>query len=152
MSVITLITAFFVSSCGSQPVEESYPVPESFYSQQCYLTQGEGYIWLEQEEEWLALPENSRQQFEQARINWLEDNVMIVGFGQKPSAGFEVKLTHWLMEPSHWQVVRQLNTPNKGRMQAAMITSPCVLVKIPKTIKTFTLKNEQGAVLGRWMH
>lgn len=151
ISIFSLLSVVLLASCGSQPAHEGYAIPQSFYSQQCYITEGDSYIWLEQEDEWLTLPENSRAQLEQAQVNWLEENILIVSLGQKPSAGFDVQLTGWLMEQYHWQVVKKVNSPSEGSLQAMMITSPCVLVKIPKTIKSFTLKNENGAVLGRWM-
>ena len=56
------------------------------------------------------------------------------------------------MEQNHWQVERQVKSPSAGTMQATMITSPCVLIKIPKTIKSFTLKAENGAALGSWIN
>lgn len=146
------LLSIFLTACGSQPNYESFAIPKSFHSQQCYITQGESYIWLEQEDEWLTLPEISQQQFEQAQINWLEDNILIVSLGQKPTAGFDLKLTSWLMEQSHWQVERHIQMPKAGTMQATVITSPCVLVKIPKTIKSFTLKAENGSELGRWIN
>lgn len=151
-SIMVVFTAFFVASCSSQPNYESVAIPKSFHSQQCYITQSESYIWLEQEDEWLTLPEISQQQFEQAQINWLEDNILIVSLGQKPTAGFDLKLTSWLMEQNHWQVERHVKTPKSDTMRAAVITSPCVLIKIPKTIKSFTLKAENGAALGSWIN
>ena len=117
-SIMVVFTAFFVASCSSQPNYESFAIPKSFHSQQCYITQGESYIWLEQEDEWLTLPEISQQQFEQAQINWLEENILIVSLGQKTTAGFDLKLTSWLMEQSHWQVERHIQMPKAGTMQA----------------------------------
>ncbi len=149
-NVMTIVLTVFMTSCGSQPASEGYAVPKSFHSQQCYLTQGESYIWLEQEDEWLALPAAIRQQMKSTAINWLAENVFIVSMGQKPSAGYGIKLSNWLLEQHHWQVTRITHDPEPGSLQAMMISSPCVLVKIPKTIKSFSLKNEQDQVLGRW--
>lgn len=151
-STFVFLTTLFIVGCGSQPSYKSLAIPQSFYSQQCYITQNESYIWLEQKDEWLTLPENSRRQLEHAEVNWLEENILIVSLGQKPSAGFDITLTSWLMEQNHWQVVRQVKSPKEGSLQATMITSPCVLVKIPKTIKSFTLKSEGGVTLGRWIN
>ncbi len=137
-------------ACGSQPARVAYAVPASFQSQQCYVSQGESYIWLEQEDEWLALPSATQQQLQHAKINWLEDNVLIVSSGQKPSAGYGIELTSWLMEQNHWQVTRVTQQPAVGSMQAQMLTSPCMLVKIPKSIRSFSLKDEQGQALGYW--
>jgi hypothetical protein len=127
-------------------------MPQSFNSQQCYITQKESYIWLEQESEWMELPESARHQFDQASINWLKENILIVSLGQKPTVGYQVTLTHWLLEQDHWQVVELVSSPRKGSMQAMMITSPCVLVKIPKSVKSFSLNNEDGKTLGRWSY
>jgi len=137
-------------ACGSQPPQVTYAVPVSFQSQQCYVSQGESYIWLEQEDEWLALPRATQQQLQHAQINWLEDNVLIVSSGQQPSAGYGIELTNWLMEQNHWQVTRVTQQPTTGSMQAQMLTSPCMLVKIPKSIRSFSLKDEQGQALGYW--
>lgn len=150
-AVIVLFMPIFVMvGCGSNPAHESYAVPERSYSQQCYITQKESYIWLEQEHEWLALPLKVRQQFEQENVNWLEENVFIASLGQKPTAGFNIELSQWLLEQNYWQVTRIIDEPKPGSMQAMMISSPCVLVKIPKTIKSFSLINPEGRILGRW--
>jgi hypothetical protein len=137
-------------ACGSQPAQVTYSVPVSFQSQHCAVSQTEAYIWLEQENEWLNLPQQTRQQLKYAQINWLESNVLIVSQGTKPSAGYGIDLSNWLLEQNYWQARRVIYQPEVGRLQAQMITSPCTLVKIPKTIKSFTLNNEQGKVLGRW--
>jgi hypothetical protein len=145
-----LMTSMTLLACGSQPAQVVYSVPIGIQSQQCFITQVESYIWLEQKDEWLELPVQSRQQFEAVKVNWLEENVLIVSLGQKPSAGYGIELNNWLLEQDHWQVMRTSQKPIAGRMQAQMITSPCIMVKIPKSIKSFTLNNPQGQALGRW--
>lgn len=147
---LVLTTPLFVMACGSQPAKDVYSVPKGIHSQHCYITQTQSHIWLEQEDEWLALPPKARQQFEQTEINWLDENILIVSGGQQSSAGYGIELSNWLLEQDHWQVTRISHQPTAGSMQAQMITSPCLLVKIPKTIKSFTLKGEQGQALGRW--
>ena len=136
--------------CGSQPAQPSYSVPQRAYSQQCNITQSESYIWLEQEDEWLALPEQARQQFEQEQIDWLKENVLIVSLGQKNTAGYDIELSQWLLEQDYWQVTRITRAPHAGKLNAMVMTSPCVMVKIPKSIKSFSLMNPEGRVLGRW--
>lgn len=148
--IVLLMPLFVMVGCGSQPVHKSYAIPERSHSQQCYITQKESYIWLEQEDEWFALPLKARQQFEQEQIDWSEENVLIVSLGQKPSAGFGIELSQWLLEQDYWQVTRITSEPESGSMQAMMMSSPCVLVKIPKTIKSFSLINPEGRILGRW--
>lgn len=148
--ILALIIPILLTACGSQPAQETYSVPKGDSSQHCYITQSPSYIWLEQEAEWLALPAQSRQQFEQTKVNWLEENILIVSHGQKPSAGYSIELSNWLLEQDHWQVTRISHQPAVGKMQAQMMISPCLLVKIPKTIKSFTLNDEQGKMLGRW--
>lgn len=145
-----IVSAVLLTACGSQPAIEQFNVPKSSHSQQCYLSQAESYFWLEQEDEWLTLPESFRQQFEQDEINWLAENIFIVSMGQKPSAGYGLQLSGWLLEQDHWQVTRMLHVPAAGTMQAMMMSSPCVMVKIPKAIKSFNLLGEKGQVLGRW--
>jgi hypothetical protein len=147
-----LMTSMTLLACGSQPAQVVYSVPVGIQSQQCFITQTESYIWLEQEDEWLKLPVQARQQFEEAKVNWLEENILIVSLGQKSSAGYGVELNNWLLEQDHWQVVRTIQMPVAGRMQAQMITSPCIMVKIPKSIQSFTLNNAQGQALGRWLY
>jgi hypothetical protein len=148
--LLLLMTSMSLLACGSQPAQIIYKVPVSIVSQLCYVSQSETYIWLEQEDEWLSLPEQTRQQLEQAEVNWLEENVLIVSQGQKPSAGYGIELTNWLLEQNHWQVTRIAHQPAGDSMQAQMMTSPCLLVKIPKSIKSFTLNGGQGQTLGRW--
>lgn len=146
------IALFMVTGCGSHPAYHIYETPKSYSSQQCNITQKESYIWLEQESEWDELPNQAREQFEQADIDWVKENILIVSMGKKPSAGYGVRLSRWLLEPDHWQVVEILSTPREGSMQAMMMTSPCVLVKIPKSVKSFYLNNEEGQTLGRWSY
>lgn len=139
-----------ISACGSQPAQKVYQVPKSFASQQCFITQSESQIWLEQEEEWNELPEAAKQQFESAQIDFAKESVLIVSMGQKSSSGYHLELTNWLLEQDHWQVTRMAHQPPADAMLAQVITSPCLLVKIPKSIKSFTLNSEQGQTLGRW--
>ena len=151
-SIVTMIVTTLVAlvGCGSQPAQSSYSVPQRAYSQQCNITQSESYIWLEQEDEWLGLPEQARQQFEQEQIDWLKENVLIVSLGQKTTAGYNIELSQWLLEQDYWQVTRITSTPQAGKLNAMVMTSPCVMVKIPKSIKSFSLINPEGRVLGRW--
>lgn len=127
-----------------------YQIPSSTTSQQCFITQSDSQIWLEQEEEWNALPIAAKEQLESAKIDFTKENVLIISAGQKSSSGYRLELTNWLLEQDHWQVTRIAHQPPADSMQAQVITSPCLLVKIPKTIKSFTLNDEQGQSLGRW--
>ncbi|MBL4796011.1 MAG: protease complex subunit PrcB family protein [Oleispira sp.] len=152
----SLIISFFIvlisllSACGSQPAQMVYQVPKSTASQQCFITQTDSQIWLEQEDEWNALPIAARQQLESAQVDFTQESILIISAGQKSSSGYRLELTNWLLEQDHWQVTRIAHQPPADSMQAQVITSPCLLVKIPKTIKSFTLNNEQGQMLGRW--
>ena len=148
--LLLLMTTVGLCACGSQPAQSVYQVPESTASQQCFITQTDSQLWFDQEEEWNALPIRAREQFESVGIDFTRDSVLIVSAGQKPSAGYSLKLTNWLLEQDHWQVTRIIKQPATDSMQAQFITSPCVLVKIPKAIKSFTLTSDQGQVLGRW--
>ena len=146
----SIVLTSLLSACGSQPAQRVYQVPASTVSQQCFITQSESQLWFDQEEEWNALPIAVREQLESADIDFSAESVLIVSAGQKPSAGYGLKLTNWLLEQDHWQVTRIAQQPGANSMQAQFITSPCLLVKIPKAIKSFTLNNEQGQALGRW--
>lgn len=146
----SILLTGLLSACGSQPAQTVYQVPESSARQQCFITQTESQLWFDQAEEWNALPIRVREQFESVDIDFAADSILIVSAGQKPSAGYSLKLTNWLLEQNHWQVARIISPPLANSLQAQLITSPCVLVKIPKAIKSFTLTSEQGQVLGRW--
>lgn len=146
------IALFMLFGCGSQPAFHVHEIPQGTSSQQCYITQEQSYIWLEQESEWDELPNQARDQFKHTDIDWEKDNILIVSMGKKTSAGYGVRLTGWLLEPDHWEVTEIITAPRKGSMQAMMMTSPCVLVKIPKSVKSFRLNNEQGQALGRWSY
>lgn len=148
--LFSLFALLGISACASQSETQLHSVPTSFHSQQCFVSQGETYIWLEQEDQWLELPAKVREQMSEAKVNWLDENALIVSLGQKPSAGYGVELSSWLLEQDHWQVVRRTHQPAAGSMQAMMMTSPCVLVKLPKGVKSFTLLDEQGQALGHW--
>lgn len=146
----SIVLASLLSACGSQPAQMVYQIPKSNASQQCFITQSESYIWLEQEEQWNELPKAARQQFESAQIDFSKESILIISAGQKTSAGYGLELTNWLLEQDHWQVTRVAHQPPADSMQAQVITSPCVLVKIPKSIKSLTLNSDQGQMLGRW--
>ena len=146
----SIVLASLLSACGSQPAQMVYQIPKSTTSQQCFITQSESYIWLEQEEQWNELPQAARQQFESAKIDFSKESILIISAGQKTSAGYGLELTNWLLEQDHCQVTRVARQPPADSMQAQVITSPCLLVKIPKSIKSFTLNSEQGQMLGRW--
>jgi uncharacterized lipoprotein YmbA len=68
--LISTVLISLLSACGSQPAQVIYQVPETMVSQQCFITQSESQIWLEQEEEWNALPIAARQQFESEEIDF----------------------------------------------------------------------------------
>jgi hypothetical protein len=147
---LSVVLASLISACGSQPAQMVYQVPKSTTSQQCFITESDSQIWLEQEEEWNALPIAAREQLKIAQIDFSKESILIVSAGKKPSAGYRFELTNWLLEQDHWQVTRIAYQPQAGSMQAQVITSPCLLIKIPKTIKSFTLNDEKGQTLGRW--
>jgi len=149
-SLFFIVLTTLLSACGSQPAQMTYQVPKATASQQCFITQSESQIWLEQEAEWKALPIAARQTLESTPIDFTQESILIISAGQKSSAGYRFELTNWLLEQDHWQVTRISHQPLAGSMQAQIITSPCLWVRIPKTIKSFTLNDEQGKVLGRW--
>lgn len=152
--VVVLLSAILLTSllsaCGSQPAQIMYSVPKQIVSQQCFITQAESQVWLEREDEWNGLPENAKQQLSAAGIDFTRSNVLIISTGQKPTPGYSLELTNWLLEQDHWQVTRIARSPSVNSMKAQVITSPCLLVKIPKSIKSITINNEQGQPLGRW--
>lgn len=148
--LFSIFTLLGLTACASQAELKLQTVPSSYHSQQCFISQNEGYIWLDQEDQWHELPAAIKNQMKDAKINWLEENALIVSLGQKSSAGYGIQLSRWLLEQNHWQVTRLVNRPAPDSMQAMMMTSPCVMVKIPKQVKSFSLLDEQGQALGRW--
>ncbi len=108
----SIVLASLLSACGSQPAQMVYQIPKSNASQQCFITQSESYIWLEQEEQWNELPEAAKQQFESAKIDFSKESILIISAGQKTSAGYGLELTNWLLEQDHWQVTRVARQPS----------------------------------------
>jgi hypothetical protein len=151
VSVIsTIIITSLLLACGSQPVRVIYQVPNTITSQQCFVSESEGQVWLEREDEWNELPEGVKHKLGADRIDFTKNNVLIVSAGQKPTSGYGVELTNWLLEQDHWQASRLMHQPAVNTMSAQVITSPCLMVKIPKSIKSFTLKDGKGQLLGHW--
>lgn len=140
----------FFAGCGAQPAHKIQPLPKTFLSTQCYVSQSDVNIWLEQESEWQQLPEQTRNEFSQASIDWTRERILLISEGQKPSAGYSLKLENWLLEQNYWQATKLQRSPAPGTLQAQMITSPCLLVVIPKSVKSFTLNDVSGNELGRW--
>lgn len=153
-NVVSTVSAIMITSllsaCGSQPAQVIYQVPNTVAHQQCFITQSEEQIWFEGEDEWNELPKGVRHKLGAEEIDFTKSNVLIVSAGQKPTSGYALELTNWLLEQDHWQVTRLLHQPAANGMSAQVITSPCLMVKIPKSIKSFTLNDEQGQTLGHW--
>lgn len=145
-----LVPSIFLFACGAQPAQVMQPLPKSYSSQQCYVSESELYIWLEEKSEWQQLPERTRNAFSHAAINWHKERILLLSEGQKPSAGYGLKVEGWLLEQNYWQATKRVRTPVPGSLQAQMITSPCLLLVLPKSVKSFTLKNSAGQELGRW--
>jgi len=150
MALIALISFVGLAGCGSQPMQDLQPLPKTYSSQQCYVSQGEVNIWLEEKAEWDQLPEKTRSEFSQANINWEQERILLLSEGQKPSAGYDLKLEGWLLEQDYWQARKLVRSPAPGTLQAQLITSPCLLVVLPKSVKSFTLKNAADQEIGRW--
>ena len=87
-----------ITACGSQPELNMQQVPEKNASHQCYITQSESFIWLEQESEWDELPEQAKSQLGTQPIDWAKENILIISEGNKPNAGYGLELTNWLLE------------------------------------------------------
>jgi hypothetical protein len=148
--VSAIMITSLLSACGSQPAQVVYQVPNTLTNQQCFVTQSEEQIWFEGEDEWNELPKGVRHKLGAEEIDFTKNNVLIVSAGQKPTSGYALELTNWLLEQDYWQVTRLLHQPAANGMSAQVITSPCLMVKIPKSIKSFTLNDEQGQSLGHW--
>lgn len=79
-----------------------------------------------------------------------QQRVFIVAQGQKPTLGYYHKITNFLMEGDFWRAVVINQEPEPGMIMAQVISSPCTVIAIPKTVKGFTLLNPQGEEIKRW--
>ena len=147
---ISFCAAFLLQACGAQPAQVLQPLPKSYSTQQCYVSEGEVNIWLEEKAEWDQLPAQTREAFSHVDINWQQERILLLSEGQKPSAGYDLKVEGWLLEQDYWQARKLVRTPAPDSLQAQMITSPCLLLVLPKTVKSFTLKNAANQEIGRW--
>jgi len=79
-----------------------------------------------------------------------EHRVFLVAQGQKPTLGYYHQVTNFLMEGDYWQAVVIDMKPEPGMIMAQVISSPCTLIAVPKTVKGFTLLDQQGTEIKRW--
>jgi len=77
-------------------------------------------------------------------INFAENRALLIALGDKSSAGYGIKLTGDRAEihDSKLMLPVEIITPEKGQMQAQVITSPCMIVSFTKGDYTQIIVNE----------
>lgn len=135
-----LAALLLVQSCaraGDGP--DAPPPPELLYrNSQCGGLDQPAVTWIASPEEWrrlYGLATNSRMNPPPApAVDFSREGVLLIAMGQRPSSGYGLSLAGdatvrdgVLTVPVDWR------EPPPGFLQAQVVTSPCLLLKVPAT-------------------
>lgn len=147
----------FIFGCGSLHDTKQQPLEVEIIqsSLQCKAPQKNPWgKWLHSTEQLIEAENNanySRFNYQpNLQVDFSQFEVVVAGMGIKPTLGYSMQL----IEPVKWinkerlQLTLQLNNPSADRMQGQAVTSPCVLIKLPKTdAKEIEVVDQQGVQL-----
>lgn len=109
---------------------------------------------------WIGEPATWRRAFPPAllgaapppsEVDFARDAVLLVGMGQRPTAGHAVELASPAarLEGTTAVVKVALRAPAPGTMSAQVVTSPCLAVRLPRAgLEAVRVEDEAGTVLG----
>jgi len=143
---LLLSSVLIASGCASnqaEPMNAEYQIKGFAH---CNIVKSDAFELLEVDQ--LKEPNSPLKDMAQRLIE--QHRVFIVAQGQKPTLGYYHKITNFLMEGDYWQAVAINMKPDSGMIVAQAISSPCTLIAVPKTVKGFTLLDQQGAEIKRW--
>ncbi len=68
------------------------------------------------------------------KTDYSKQSLVLVALGQKPSSGFSIELyqQHAIVKDNKLYLPIRIRQPEKGSLQAQVITSPCQIFSIPK--------------------
>ena len=147
---LLLLTVLISSGCASnqaEPMNAEYQIKGFAH---CNITEPSAFELLEidQLKEQFKEPRSPLKAVAQKMID--QNRVFVIAQGQKPTLGYYQKITNFLMEGDYWQATVINMEPKKGMIVAQAISSPCTLIAVPKTVKGFTLLDQNGTEIQRW--
>jgi hypothetical protein len=130
-----------LAGCNTQPVSTSLSVSQLAGSAYCsHADTSSKAIWIDNNAEWIAISKTLNKHRLGApapayeEIDFINYGVLAIFIGQKPTAGYSVALDN--SEISLNNKIAELRLiitePSRDHFTAQVITSPCILVKMPK--------------------
>ena len=84
------------------------------------------------------------------KMNYEKEMLLIVEMGQRNTGGYQLSFDSRkpiLLEGSHATVTLTWNEPGPNTMTTQMLTSPCVIIRLPTAdVTTFTVLDQEGKV------
>ena len=142
---------------GKKPETDNTPraisVEVLYRDQQCGLPQAQTR-WLRTQPEYHSLFRELRQSYmgDQALpppVDWSEYGVLLVAMGQKNTGGYGLALdgAGAALSDGVLGITLQWREPQKGMMVTQVLTSPCILLKVPKSgFDRIEIKDQSGAI------
>jgi hypothetical protein len=140
---------------GNKPADAKTPmttgVETIYHDQQCGLQQPQA-VWVQSEKEYQILFRQLRQsylgsQVKPPQVDWRSSSVILVGMGRKNTGGYGVTLIDNSAGVNNGvlQLAVQWQQPKPGMMLTQTLTSPCLLIKIPKgDYQRIEIKDQTG--------
>jgi hypothetical protein len=132
----------------------SISVEVLYRNQQCSGVQAQTQ-WIESQQEYQTLFQGIRKAYVGAQaeqppaVNFDQFGVLLVAMGQKNTGGYAVDLAagEAQIREKVLHIAVQWREPGKGMMVTQALTSPCLLLKIPKApFERIEIKDQRGVV------
>jgi hypothetical protein len=132
----------------------SVPVGIIYRNQQCNLTQAQAR-WVDGQPAYESLFKDLLKSYIRSQtekppaVDFTQYGVLLVAMGQKNTGGYAVDLASGdaMVENGVLQVSVHWQEPRRGMMVTQALTSPCLLLKVPKAqFQRIEVKDQSGAV------
>ncbi|MBI3898786.1 MAG: protease complex subunit PrcB family protein [Gammaproteobacteria bacterium] len=141
-SIAMLAALSLVSGCTAETKSaqtEILPVRQLYASGDCGRADPEPAAkWITQSEQWEAIHQRLTRQIlpqpSPPAVDFEKSGVLLVEAGQRPTAGYRLALTQSTVErtDSTARITLDWKTPPADAMTAQVLTSPCVMIELPK--------------------
>jgi len=138
---------------GEKPLR-SLPVISLQSLSQCGVSDP-GLGWVRQLSELSVLPETLRLPVDRLTLDFTQHSLLVVYLGAQPNTGYRLQrlASEAPLLVGRLQVEVERITPKPGMMYAQMITSPCLLLEIPKgDYSQIEVLDQHGVSLGIVSH
>lgn len=163
-----LLATLLLVACGSttQQINKYVTVETLYMSGQCDINESDAYIvdsaaGLQS----IYKPNAIQQRIKLGKINnqaalkqpsgvdWQQERVVVIAMGQRPSTGYSVSLatTNATVKNGRLFIDILWQTPQQSSIQAQLITSPCLLIKVPASgYQSLVIKDQNNPPEQRW--